>query len=386
MNTNHETRHGYTFVNEPPQLGSFFERVNDPGRTLDGTPVNSPPPPTTPSPAVNVLQQTRQASAMPTPADFTLAIFTAKPCEFDAVEAQFDDGEGETYHGNKATSFTYKYGKIWGQNVLLIFLLDAGPVEAASSSQHLLETFEKLQLILLVGVCAGVAQPPAKANIFIGDVIIGNSVLFYGENMRWEPSRISPRDVVKNEGPHYKKVSRCLGLLGTKATRKKYLDKVRALEQAKARTSSSDRLFPSDYHHVHRTHCPSGICDQATGMVCEDARSSSCQTLGCSEQNLIARNDPGVEIHVGPIASAPLVMRSPAVRDGLARDYKVLAFEMEATGLWDAECPVVPIKGVSDFADSHKGHEAQEMAATMAACVMRHFVGEFLGPGKTDSD
>ncbi|KAJ0334108.1 hypothetical protein COL5a_000152 [Colletotrichum fioriniae] len=66
--------------------------------------------------------------------------------------------------------------------------------------------------------------------------------------------------------------------------------------------------------------------------------------------NLI-HDDPA--IHYGAIASGNQVMKSATERDIAARTLDVVCFEMEAAGIMDI-LPCLPIRGVCDYADSHK--------------------------------
>lgn len=115
--------------------------------------------------------------------------------------------------------------------------------------------------------------------------------------------------------------------------------------------------------------------------MCKKAKNEDCNGF-CDENQLIKRKvHDSAKVHVGAYASAPFVMRDPAIRDELAGENGVIAFEMEATGLWNVDKPVVPIKGVRDYADSHKNKKSKDMAAVMAACAMRRFIYIYFGKG-----
>jgi hypothetical protein len=63
-------------------------------------------------------------------------------------------------------------------------------------------------------------------------------------------------------------------------------------------------------------------------------------------------------------------MKSGEERDKIAREYKIMAFEMEGAGVWE-EFPCIIVKGVSDYADSHKNNAWQGFAAATAAAVTK---------------
>jgi nucleoside phosphorylase len=72
-------------------------------------------------------------------------------------------------------------------------------------------------------------------------------------------------------------------------------------------------------------------------------------------------------LHYGTIASGNQVIRSAAERDQVSAELGgVLCFEMEAAGLMDS-FPCLVIRGICDYADSHKNKRWQVYAAGMAA-------------------
>ena len=80
----------------------------------------------------------------------------------------------------------------------------------------------------------------------------------------------------------------------------------------------------------------------------------------------------------GVIASGDLVMRHGATRDRLRRELDVLCFEMEAAGLMDS-FPCLVIRGVCDYADSHKNKRWQAYAAATAAAYAKELL--YIIPG-----
>ncbi|ETS79618.1 hypothetical protein PFICI_09471 [Pestalotiopsis fici W106-1] len=66
-------------------------------------------------------------------------------------------------------------------------------------------------------------------------------------------------------------------------------------------------------------------------------------------------------------------MKSGEMRDTIAKQEKVIAFEMESAGVWD-NFPCVVIKGACDYADSHKSKRWQRYAAATAAAYMKAFL------------
>jgi hypothetical protein len=82
------------------------------------------------------------------------------------------------------------------------------------------------------------------------------------------------------------------------------------------------------------------------------------------------------EVFIGRIASADRVMKSGEHRDQVAKKYNVIAFEMEGAGLWD-EIPTIVVKGICDYADSHKNKSWQPFAAAAAASVTKSILNRY---------
>lgn len=87
-----------------------------------------------------------------------------------------------------------------------------------------------------------------------------------------------------------------------------------------------------------------------------------------------AREDSTPRIHYGNIASGNEVMKHGTTRDEIAKKEGVICFEMEAAGLMDSfRCLV--IRGICDYADSHKNKTWQPYAAATAAAFARALLG-----------
>jgi len=111
-----------------------------------------------------------------------------------------------------------------------------------------------------------------------------------------------------------------------------------------------DVLFEAAYDHVGGPTC--GLCSKEE-VVDRPARESS-----------------EVVVHYGTIASGNQVMRDGRTRDQVSKDFGgVFCFEMEAAGLMNS-FPCLVVRGICDYADSHKNKRWQAYAAgTAAACA-----------------
>ncbi|KAH7017955.1 uncharacterized protein B0I36DRAFT_253059, partial [Microdochium trichocladiopsis] len=124
-----------------------------------------------------------------------------------------------------------------------------------------------------------------------------------------------------------------------------------------------DILLPSEYTHKHQE---ASDCECADAVFpCAQALQSSCQELGCDFSMSITRprlaNRDNLRVFVGNVGSGDTVMKSGKDRDKVATSHNLIAFEMEGAGIWD-EMPCIIIKGVCDYADSHKHKTWQPFA------------------------
>lgn len=116
-------------------------------------------------------------------------------------------------------------------------------------------------------------------------------------------------------------------------------------------------------------------CANQDNDVCELAHRSFCEDLGCDSTLQVKCNRipkvmgiapngshmmvAGIQeaqkasIHFGRIANSNQAMWSGQHRDQIATKENVIRFEMESLGTWNY-IPIVVIKSVADYADSHK--------------------------------
>jgi nucleoside phosphorylase len=77
------------------------------------------------------------------------------------------------------------------------------------------------------------------------------------------------------------------------------------------------------------------------------------------------------------IGSAYTVIKDAGLREELRRALKIICVEMEAVGLMDS-FPCLVIRGICDYADSHKNKKWQLYAAATAAAYMKELLSVIL--------
>ncbi|TQN66850.1 5'-methylthioadenosine/S-adenosylhomocysteine nucleosidase [Colletotrichum shisoi] len=332
--------------------------------------------------------------------EFEIAVVCALPLEFDAAALAFDefwDDDGDTYGRAEGDTNTYTTGRIGQYNVVLSLLSSMGKVGAATVATSLRSSYTGLRLALLTGICGGVPSPWTDDEVLLGDVVISKAVVQYDYGRQY-PGRFIRRDTVDdNLGRPNKNIRSLVESFRTDLGRERLhrgasqvLGQIRenaAKKRRRARynrpDATEDTLFEPGYEHKHRDRSDCGCAENA----CETARAAACAELRCDTARLVRRDrfddmlesepDDHFEIHVGCVGSGDMVMKSGLDRDRIARDHGLVAFEMEGAGMWD-EVPCIVVKGVCDYADSHKNKRWQAYAAATAASVMKALLARYI--------
>ncbi|KAK4170033.1 hypothetical protein QBC43DRAFT_225815 [Cladorrhinum sp. PSN259] len=337
--------------------------------------------------------------------DFEVAIICALEREADAVLLQFDcfwDEYGDPYGKAYRDPNEYRTGRVGRDDVVLLVLSGMGKARSASAVSALLSSYTGIRLALVVGICGGVPTPNPHDDdddLVLGDVVVSNAITQFDFG-RMYPNGFQVKNAIQDSlGKAERDVQALLGSLGTSQGRerleKRTAEFLEALQEAAMKRgkrstiynypgTAKDRLYAPTYLHKHRSGAACR-CDET--IVCDDAAGTSCCVAGCDDKQLLLRQRIRLKealektdirlaqrptVHIGAIASGDTVMKSAEDRDSIARQLKVIAFEMEGAGIWDApHMSCLVIKSVCDYADSHKNKEWQNFAGATAASAMK---------------
>ncbi|KAL4918996.1 putative kinesin light chain [Aspergillus aurantiobrunneus] len=325
-------------------------------------------------------------------ADFAVAIICALPLEADAVEALFDehyDRLGRYYGKQQGDANAYINGRIGKHDVVLCYLPGMGTSSAASVASTLRVSYKGIELALVVGICGGAPSPPDYREIFLGDAIISDSVIEYDFGRQYPGGFIRKTGVKDTLGRLSLEIRTLLNGLRAAQTRdelqtqtRQYLHGLQQLERGRwDHPQTHDVLYKAAHLHKHYEQASSIMCCCMEGdvphKICEDALEKQCDELGCDQNQIIRRRvhfEANLSVHIGTVASGNRVMKSGQHRDTIAREEGIIGFEMEGAGVWD-NIPCIVIKGVCDYADSHKSKSWQAYAAATGASAAKAFLG-----------
>ncbi|KAL2796998.1 nucleoside phosphorylase domain-containing protein [Aspergillus keveii] len=348
--------------------------------------------------------------------DFEIAIVCALPAEYNAVTELVDhfwEDHGYEYGKAREDANTYTTARIGNYDVVLVLLSGTGKAIAASSATSLRSSYPRIKLLLLTGICGGVPLVGTEDGILLGDVVLSETVIQYDYGRRYPDKFIMKHTVEESLSRPAKEVRNLVAIFKTNRALQKLQQRAAfSLEQIQDKAlgqrskinykypgATNDRLFAANLRHKHHllSDCLYRNCHTESDPVCEESRTLLCYELGCNKGDHIKRHRlkakerlqrqgrnkeaQAPSTFVGRIGSGDIVLKSGEDRDRLAKLYSILAFEMEGAGAWD-ELPCIVIKGVSDYADSHKNDKWQDFAAATAASTMKALLERYTPPDK----
>ncbi|KAG2021788.1 hypothetical protein GB937_004334 [Aspergillus fischeri] len=299
------------------------------------------------------------------PEEYTIGWICALPLEMAAARAMLDE-----IHPSMPTPpndhNSYILGSVGPHNIVVACLPAGvyGIARAAIVASQMVATFPSIRFSLMVGIGGGV--PNRDPDIRLGDVVVskptgrlGGVVQYdYGKTVasgRFEPTgslNKPPQTLLTTIAKMQAESMVCGSRIASHLT--EMVLKHPQMQKFTYPGQDRDCLFRAEYDHTE----PNPTC-------------VSCDSM----QRLIhpprAKNTPIV--HYGIVASGNQVMKHGRTRDRLAEEHGIMCFEMEAAGLMDT-FPCLVIRGISDYADSHKNKEWQEYAAAAAAAYAKELL------------
>lgn len=293
-------------------------------------------------------------------ADYTVGWVSALPIELTAAQEMLDE-EHEDLPQDGDDANIYTLGRIGEHNVVLACLPagQTGTNSAAAVAMQMKSSFRSIRFGLMVGIGGGV--PSAEADVRLGDVVVSQPEKGHGGVIQYDFGKTTPGKIERtgflNAPPRI--------LLGAVTKVRANYDRGKSKIHAHASDLSRlpkfarekagvDVLFEADYDHEDGQGCKS--CD-VTKRVTREERESESFT-----------------VHYGTIASGNQVMRDGRTRSAISSEFGgVLCFEMEAAGLMNS-FPCLVVRGICDYADSHKNKRWQPYAAGTAAAYAKELL------------
>jgi len=296
---------------------------------------------------------------------YTVAWLCALPVELAAAKAMLDVIHPSLPLDPNDTN-SYVLGMIGGHNVVLASPSPDvyGTTSVVAGAARMLESFKSIRFSLMVGIGGG--APNTKNNIVMGDIVVSKPTATRPGLMLYKFQ--SSNDYQFTSTKALEKPSNLLLTAAGKAETNSILGESqipRYISDAVSTDSETfanpgpdeDVLFDSAYEHV------------ITGSA-----ENGCNH--CDPNRILSRprrenQDP--KVHYGLIASANLWRSSKVIMDKLAHQHGILCFETEAAGFLDTNQCLI-IRGVCDYADSHRSKLWHGYAAVAAAAYAKEIL------------
>jgi nucleoside phosphorylase len=253
----------------------------------------------------------------------------------------------------------YALGSIGGHNVVIV-CLPAGRIgtnPAATVATQMRSTFKAICFGLIVGIGGGVSS--AEADIQLGDIVVSQPHRTFSRVVQYNVGKLTPSGFERTGLPNslLQILLAAVGKVQANEVRgrsmlSEHASKLQRIPKFQRSRAGPDVLFEAAYNYKG---------------------GSTCQQCSTSKQeNRQAReSDEEIVLHYGTIASGNQVMRNAAERDRVsAKLGGVLCFKREAAGLMNS-FPCLVVRGICDYADSHKNKRWQIYAAGMAAAYAK---------------
>jgi len=255
----------------------------------------------------------------------------------------------------------YSLGSVAGHNVVIV-CLPAGRIgnnPAVAVAMQMRATFKEIRFGLMVGIGGGV--PSAEGDIRLGDVVVSQPHQTFGGVVQYDAGKTTPSGFERTGSLHSPPQILLAAVSTVRANKlldksklSKHISKLHRIPEFQRDKAGPDVLFEAAYDHEG-------------GQACE-----RCNTD--KQEARQPREREGVRVHYGTIASGNQVMRDGRTRDRLSSELGgVLCFEMEAAGLMN-NFPCLVIRGICDYADSHKNKKWQPYAAGTAAAYAKELL------------
>ncbi|RYP62353.1 hypothetical protein DL771_009766 [Monosporascus sp. 5C6A] len=260
--------------------------------------------------------------------NYTVAWVCALPKEQTAATAMLDQRHADLPKPSNDPN-TYTLGSIGRHNIVITCLPKGkiGTISAATVAARVISTFLSVKFGLMVGIGGGI---PPKIPEYL--------------------------DALTEKWPK----------LAPKYLRSELLE---------------DVLFKADYDHANKS-----TADYEATVDTDDGDEKEKNCRFCDRTKIAKRKPREMRVHYGLIASGNQVIEDATFRDKLNKDLggNVLCVEMEAAGFIN-NFPCIVIRGICDYADSHKNKDWQEHVAAVAAAFAKELL-EYVQPSDVDGE
>ncbi|KAM3560929.1 hypothetical protein MY1884_002648 [Beauveria asiatica] len=316
--------------------------------------------------------------ALDSPDAYVVAWIAALPIERASAEAMLDEEHAVPtgFTRNQNDGNVYTWGCIGKHNIVIASLPAGvyGTTSAATTASSLLASLPSIRIGLLVGIGGGITRPEEDHDIRLGEVVVSQPDGATGGVCQY--------DLIKAKSGGIRELKSFLGRPPTVL--------LHALASIQAEHERKDSKIPFFLQEMlnknpkmgRKSRKNPGYCHQGFDndrfFKAPSSHVPGPDCRGCDAADELHRDprdttDP--DIHYGIIASGNTLIQDAATRDRILTDVgeDCICFEMEAAGLMN-HFPCLVIRGICDYADSHKNDQWQRYASATAAAYAKELL------------
>lgn len=314
-----------------------------------------------------------------TPEHYTVGWLCALDCEYLASVLMLDERHDPPTYSNSSDQNVYTFGEINQHNVVIVRMPtgETGKVSAALTAHFLKESF-KMKIYLFVGIGGGYPSNPHWKDqpINLGDVVVGspkktgNRAVVEYDRGRATPGGFASFSIL--DRPIRQLVSLVDHLEGNAECGHSFFDR----HLVPLKTENLAKRSPQVTFEVNKFMYPGPQYDILFKSESTHEGESDPTCPNCDETAILRRGRPNDKplFHRGTIASGDSVIQDAERRDKLSKECDdAICFEMEGAGVMDLTRCLV-IRGISDYADTHKNYIWHDYASATAAAFAKEIL------------
>lgn len=299
--------------------------------------------------------------------EYTIGWICALSEELAAARAMLDELHEVPRDRHKSDQNIYCCGRIEKHNIAIACLPAGvyGTTSAATVAAQMLSSFESIRIGLMVGIGGGV--PGKGCDIRLGDVVVSKPGGTFGGVVQYDLGKTTEGGQFTRTGSLNKPPQILLNAVASlKAEHMVVGSKIPLILEDMINNHPNMRDSFSYQHKLNDWLFKASHKHKGNDDTCEN-----CDRSGVVDRSNRSTSDP--LIHHGVIASGNQVMKDSDTRDRLIEELGIICFEMEAAGLMD-NFPCLVIRGICDYADTHKNKGWQMYAAATAAAYAKELL------------
>ncbi|KIW21983.1 uncharacterized protein PV07_12615 [Cladophialophora immunda] len=308
---------------------------------------------------------------------YQVGVICALRHEMTAVIAILDERHQPITSQDKLDPKNYVVGRVHEHDVVIACLPAGvyGTNAAARVANDMPRTFTGLRFGLMVGIGGGIPNLPKGLDIRLGDVVISQPDKTFGGVVQYDLRKNLGKKQFERKGFLKPPPPILLAALST-------LQAEHDLDDSKVPGILADMAKKHPNLVINGYGFPGRENDNLYCSQCDGPGSSGlCQSCTDGKIKRPARDDRHPAFWYGVIASGNDLMKNATERDRIGQEFGALCVETEAAGLMN-DFPCIFIRGICDYADSHKNDAWQKYASLTAAAYAKEFL-DYVSPEPT---